>query len=113
MKLRPAPEHTAYGSMIFPTFEMGVECLREIAALRCAPVSIRLVDNMQFQFGQVLKPATTDWKHQLMDKLKKWSLLCFALLWLRLLLLIAAAKCVWLQASAGSLVVVVRCGVGM
>jgi hypothetical protein len=28
----------------------------EIAMNKCAPVSIRLVDNLQFQFGQSLKP---------------------------------------------------------
>jgi len=27
---------------------------------------------MQFQFGQTLKPASTDWKKSLGDKLKKW-----------------------------------------
>jgi alkyldihydroxyacetonephosphate synthase len=39
--------------------------------LKCAPASIRLVDNTQFQFGQSLKPANTDWKEKLMEKAKK------------------------------------------
>jgi alkyldihydroxyacetonephosphate synthase len=36
------------------------------------PVSIRLVDNLQFQFGQALKPATEGWTHKVGDKAKKW-----------------------------------------
>jgi alkyldihydroxyacetonephosphate synthase len=46
--------------------------MHEIAMLRAAPVSIRLVDNMQFQFGQALKPEVHDWKEHMMDKAKKW-----------------------------------------
>jgi hypothetical protein len=49
-----------------------VACLHEIAIARCAPVSIRLVDNPQFQFGLALKPPTDDWKHAMIDKVKKW-----------------------------------------
>lgn len=73
VRLRPAPESTVYGSMIFPNFAQGVACLHEIAIRRCAPVSIRLVDNEQFQFGLSLKPPTEDWKQNVFDKVKKWS----------------------------------------
>ena len=73
VRLRPAPESTVYGSMIFPNFAQGVACLHEIAVRRCAPVSIRLVDNEQFQFGLSLKPPTEDWKQAVIDKVKKWS----------------------------------------
>jgi alkyldihydroxyacetonephosphate synthase len=72
VRLRPAPEATVYGSMIFPNFAQGVQCLHEIALRRCAPVSIRLVDNEQFQFGMSLKPPTEDWKAAVLDKVKKW-----------------------------------------
>lgn len=75
VRLRPAPEQTVYGSIIFPNFEQGVQCLNEIAILRCAPVSIRLVDNPQFQFGLALKPPTEDWKAATFDKIKKWYVL--------------------------------------
>ena len=75
VRLRPAPEATTYGSMIFPNFEQGVKCLNEIAVARCAPVSIRLVDNPQFQFGLALKPPTEDWKAATFDKIKKWYVL--------------------------------------
>ncbi len=53
MKIRPVPECQKYGSIVFPDFEMGVACLREVARERCAPASIRLMDNEQFQFGRL------------------------------------------------------------
>jgi len=58
VRLRPQPQVQRYGSLVFPNFERGVECLREIALKRLQPASIRLVDNLQFQFGQVLKPKS-------------------------------------------------------
>jgi len=75
IKIRPLPECTQYGSMIFPDFKSGVACLHEIAMKQIAPVSIRLVDNKQFQFGQALKHPKTSWRHQLVDKAKKWYVL--------------------------------------
>ncbi|TKS67184.1 Alkyldihydroxyacetonephosphate synthase, peroxisomal [Collichthys lucidus] len=51
MKIRPMPEYQKYGSVVFPNFEQGVACLREVAKQRCAPASIRLMDNEQFKFG--------------------------------------------------------------
>ncbi|XP_065322931.1 alkyldihydroxyacetonephosphate synthase, peroxisomal-like isoform X2 [Gordionus sp. m RMFG-2023] len=57
IKIRPLPRLQKYGSVIFPNFNAGVECLREIAKKRCAPASIRLVDNAQFILGQALKPS--------------------------------------------------------
>ncbi|XP_062519559.1 alkyldihydroxyacetonephosphate synthase, peroxisomal-like [Corticium candelabrum] len=57
LKIRPLPEVKRYGSLVFPDFESGVGCMREVARQHCAPASIRLVDNEQFQFSQVLKPS--------------------------------------------------------
>ena len=51
LKIRPVPECRKYGSIVFPDFESGVQCLNEIARQRVAPASIRLMDNEQFQFG--------------------------------------------------------------
>ena len=31
MKIRPVPVEKKYGSIVFPDFESGVSCLREIA----------------------------------------------------------------------------------
>lgn len=49
----------------------------EVAQQRCAPVSIRLVDNMQFQFGLVLKPPAESeiWLRHAMDAAKKHYIL--------------------------------------
>ena len=52
IKIRPLPPCRKYGSIVFPAFVNGVNCLREIARQRCAPASIRLMDNQQFQFGK-------------------------------------------------------------
>ena len=50
LRIRPLPECKVYGSIVFPTFDIGVACVREIAKQRCAPASIRLMDNEQFVF---------------------------------------------------------------
>lgn len=72
MKIRPVPECKKYGSIVFPDFEHGVNCLREIAKQKCAPASIRLMDNEQFQFGHALKPESKSVFTNFMDGLKKF-----------------------------------------
>lgn len=59
LKVRHLPAVKQYGSLVFPNFECGIKALREIAAHRLQPASIRLVDNEQFQFGQALKPHSS------------------------------------------------------
>ena len=51
IRIRPIPEVRRYGSIPFPLFEDGVKFMREVARQRCAPASIRLMDNLQFQMG--------------------------------------------------------------
>lgn len=58
VKIRPLPAVKKYGSLVFPDFNTGIRCLREIAKKRCQPASIRLMDNEQFLFGQALKLDT-------------------------------------------------------
>eukprot|EP00750_Incisomonas_marina_P018643 INCI3083.1.p1 GENE.INCI3083.1~~INCI3083.1.p1 ORF type:complete len:670 (-),score=92.84 INCI3083.1:80-2089(-) len=58
VRLQPLPETTIFDSALFPSFDTGVAALREIALHRLQPTSIRLMDNAQFQFGQVLKPVS-------------------------------------------------------
>eukprot|EP00456_Euglypha_rotunda_P065059 TRINITY_DN5561_c0_g1_i5.p1 TRINITY_DN5561_c0_g1~~TRINITY_DN5561_c0_g1_i5.p1 ORF type:complete len:129 (+),score=16.52 TRINITY_DN5561_c0_g1_i5:87-473(+) len=55
------PPASVYGSIIFPTFDLGVEFMHQVAMEKCAPASVRLVDNVQFQFGQALKPEKDKW----------------------------------------------------
>ncbi|ESP02962.1 hypothetical protein LOTGIDRAFT_230434 [Lottia gigantea] len=72
IKIRPLPQCKKYGSIVFPEFQNGVGCLREIAKQRCAPASIRLMDNEQFQFGHALKPEDSSILSSFLDGLKKF-----------------------------------------
>jgi len=75
VQIFPVPEVQKYGSILFRSFEEGVAFLqaltRELGPERGLPASVRLVDNLQFQFSQVLKPATTGWRARL-GALQKW-----------------------------------------
>uniref|UniRef100_A0A4W6EAG3 Alkylglycerone-phosphate synthase n=1 Tax=Lates calcarifer TaxID=8187 RepID=A0A4W6EAG3_LATCA len=77
MKIRPMPEYQKYGSVVFPNFEQGVACLREVARQRCAPASIRLMDNEQFKFGHALKPQVSSIFTSFLDGLKKFYITKF------------------------------------
>ncbi|OCT63629.1 hypothetical protein XELAEV_18044727mg [Xenopus laevis] len=77
IKIRPVPEYQKYGSVVFPNFERGVACLREVARQRCAPASIRLMDNAQFQFGHALKPQVASIFTSFLDGLKKFYITKF------------------------------------
>ena len=56
VKIFPLPEVQRYGSMLFHDFETGVAFLRDVQRAGDVPASVRLMDNLQFQFGQALKP---------------------------------------------------------
>jgi len=71
VKLFPLPEEQRYGSIIFKTFEDGVAFMYDLAQEDDRPASVRLVDNLQFQFGQVLKPASRGMK-KMKSKAEKW-----------------------------------------
>lgn len=62
VKLFPLPESQAYGSVLFPSYEAGYAFMHEFAHTSTPPASVRLVDNLQFQFGLALKPASTGMK---------------------------------------------------
>ncbi len=70
VKLFPLPEVQNYGSILFPTFELGVAFMYELAHAGNWPASVRLMDNLQFQFGQALKPASEGW-HVQKSKIEK------------------------------------------
>ena len=59
VKVFPLPEVQRYGSVLFPTFEHGFEFMKELMREATPPASVRLVDNLQFQFGMALKPKST------------------------------------------------------
>lgn len=56
LKIKPLPECTKYGSLIFPDFEKGIKFMQEVAKQKIYPASIRLMDNAQLRFGLALKP---------------------------------------------------------
>jgi len=58
VKLFPLPEVQEYGSVLFPNYEAGFAFMRELVSTTTPPASCRLVDNLQFQFGMALKPAS-------------------------------------------------------
>jgi alkyldihydroxyacetonephosphate synthase len=59
VKVRPLPERSKHGSVIFREFDVAFAFLRDVQRAGAAPASIRLMDNLQFQFGQALKPRRT------------------------------------------------------
>lgn len=73
LKIRPMPKVKKYGSLVFPNFDCGLKCLREVAFKRCQPASIRLMDNEQFLFGQALK-IHDGFISEYVDGLKKFLL---------------------------------------
>ena len=70
VKVVPLPEAQVYGSIVFPDFESGVRFLYDLQAQGNTPASVRLVDNLQFQLSQMLKPRSTGWK-QLESRLQR------------------------------------------
>lgn len=57
VKVRPLPAKKRYDSFIFPTFDKGIQFLNQISKESLQPAGIRLVDNMQVQLSEALKPV--------------------------------------------------------
>lgn len=75
LRVREVPEEKVYGSIVFPDFDCGTKFMREVGRSRIWPASIRLVDNLQFQFGQALKPESDSKWQTFIDKVKKFYVL--------------------------------------
>ena len=58
VKIFPLPDAQEYGSVLFPTFEAGFKFMYDLTREATPPASVRLVDNLQFQFGLALKPKS-------------------------------------------------------
>jgi len=71
VKLFPLPAERRYGSVVFKKFESGLAFMYELAQQDVYPASVRLVDNLQFQFGQVLKPSSKGAK-KVKSRIEKW-----------------------------------------
>ena len=70
LKIRPLPQVVKYGSVAFPTFDDGIKFMREVARQKCAPASLRLLDNEQFSFGQALKTEVSSMFQSFVDGIK-------------------------------------------
>jgi alkyldihydroxyacetonephosphate synthase len=60
VKIFPLPGVQEYGSVLFPSFEQGFKFMYDLAREATPPASVRLVDNLQFQFGLALKPKSSE-----------------------------------------------------
>jgi alkyldihydroxyacetonephosphate synthase len=72
IRIFPFPEVQEYGSILFPTFEHGFKFMYDLARETTPPASVRVVDNLQFQFGLALKPKVTGMFAQLKSKAEKF-----------------------------------------
>ncbi len=68
----PVPDVRAFDSVLLHSFEDGVAMTNELMKQGNIPASVRLVDNMQFQFSQALKPATRGAIAKLKSRLQKF-----------------------------------------
>ena len=57
VKIFPRPAVRRFGSLLFRSFEAGLAFLYDVERAGGKPASVRLMDNLQFQFGQALRPA--------------------------------------------------------
>jgi alkyldihydroxyacetonephosphate synthase len=71
LRIRPLPEVSQHGSYLFKDFETGARFMEEVGKARNWPASLRLVDNIQFQFGQALKTEQSTSEH-IIDGIKKF-----------------------------------------
>lgn len=71
VKIFPLPEVQRYGSVLFPTFEDGVSFMYNLTQAGAQPASVRLLDNVQFQFGIALKPTSTSLSY-ILSKIQKF-----------------------------------------
>ena len=61
VKIFPLPEVERYDAILFPSFEDGVAFMYDLTRSGQVPASVRLVDNLQFQLSQTLKPGPLAW----------------------------------------------------
>lgn len=72
VKIFPLPEVERYDAVLFPSFEQGVAFLFDLTREATPPASVRLVDNLQFQLSQTLKPRSAGWKALVRRAEKLW-----------------------------------------
>lgn len=76
IKIKKLPEIKTYDSLVIPDWSTGVKFLKDVRESGELPASLRMVDNLQFQFGQALKPKKT-YIGELVSKFQKKMLNMF------------------------------------
>ena len=71
LKIHERPESQEYNSVLFKTWSEGVTFLKKLSKTNYIPASVRLVDNIQFRFGQALKPRAEGLK-KIKSKIEKF-----------------------------------------
>ena len=72
IKVRPMPKTKVFDSLIFYDFDLGTSFMNDVSNSKVLPASIRLIDNIQFQFGLALKPEVESKGDEIIDKIKKY-----------------------------------------
>jgi alkyldihydroxyacetonephosphate synthase len=72
VKIFPLPETQKYASVLFPTFEDGFHFMYDLQRETTVPASVRLLDNLQFQFGLALKPKSNGGLADLKSKAERF-----------------------------------------
>ncbi len=75
VKIKPLPEVKKFGSVIFPTFELGIKFMEEAGKSGVWAASMRLLDNIQFKFGMSLKIDESSRAKAIIDAIKKYYVL--------------------------------------
>ena len=70
IRIHRLPEVKKYGSFVFRDFKTGTAFLYDLSRAGVLPASIRLVDNVQFRFGQALKGRPTS-QEKLMSRVQQ------------------------------------------
>ena len=71
LKIHEIPNEQKYNSVLFKNWSEGVSFMKALSKTNYIPASVRLVDNIQFRFGQALKPRTEGLK-SLKSKIEKF-----------------------------------------
>lgn len=62
VKIFPLPEVQRYDAILFPDFARGLAFLHDLTRQSTPAASVRLMDNLQFQLGQALKPRAAGFR---------------------------------------------------
>lgn len=74
LRVRPYAEVHKYDSIVFPTFEDGVNFMHDLAKNRVHAASVRLVDNLQFRFATAFSGSSKNYMKELLQRLAKFYL---------------------------------------